>query len=80
MDVHRGAIRRSPFVRMSKRFCRRLQFVPMAPSVKTFTATDRGEPPNSPAKVALSPLFFRAGHGFRALENYARPGEGLSKQ
>jgi len=43
---------RLPSVRMSKCFDRRLQILPMEPSVTTFPDSDRREPPNSRGKVA----------------------------
>ena len=49
---HLAAARRLPSVGISKLFCRRLQPLPMAPSVKTFPDSDRREPPNSRGMVA----------------------------
>ena len=48
---HPAAVRRLPFVRISKWFCRRLHSEPMEPSVKTFRDSDKREPPNSRGMV-----------------------------
>ena len=51
-DVHPAAVRRSPSVRISKSFCRRLHRENLEPSTKRFRDSDRRGAPNSRASGA----------------------------